>query len=197
MGLNAATSVPQTVAADAVAEMEARFFSPAQMLTLTRLSDLLMPALANKPGAIAAQTPQFLDSFIGSSPEPRRAVYTGGLDWLETESRAKYRKPFAELNDAEAGALVSPWLRTWMSDHPPTQAHADFINIANDDIRQATVNSAAWYETPTLGADERQEVELYWSPIEPDFRGRIFEAGIPPHVLAAHKSAHNMPEYSR
>lgn len=196
LGLNDEIPLPQTVTADAAAESEVRFFSVLEMQTLTRLSDLLMPPLANKPGAVAAQTPQFLDFLIGSSPEPRRKVYTGGLDWLEAQARSKYRKPFAELNDAEAGALVSPWLRTWMTDHPPTEAHADFINIAQDDIRQATVNSTAWDETVTLGADERTEVELYWSPIEPDLHRRALAAAVPPHV-AAHKSAHNLPEYPR
>lgn len=197
LGLNNEIPLPLTVEADTVAESEVRFFSVLQMRTLTRLSDLLMPPLANKPGAVAAQTPQFLDFLIGSSPQPRRTLYTGGLDWLEAQSRSKYRKPFAEISDSEAGALVSPWLRTWMTDHPPTEAHADFINIAQDDIRQATVNSPAWDETVSLGADPETEVDLYWSPIEPDLHRRVLEAAIPPHVLAAHQSAHNLPEYSR
>jgi len=44
-GLNPSTPVPTAEIAEAVAEGAPRFFTPAQMATLTRLSDLLLPPL--------------------------------------------------------------------------------------------------------------------------------------------------------
>ena len=103
-----------------------------------------------------------------------------------------------QLNDEQAGKLIEPWLRTWMSDHPPADAHAGFINIAHDDIRNATVNSKAWSEAATVGAEEKTEIGLYWSPIEPDaYRDETASARLQPHVLAAPKAAHTMPIYPR
>ena len=128
-----------------------RFFSPQQMATLTRLSDVLMPPMGEKPGAVKAQTPMFLDFLIGDSPDARKQVYREGLDWLDAEAKKKFNMEFAKLSDAQVDELLKPWLRTWMNDHPPEEKHAEFVNIAHDDIRTATVNSKAWFTVPRGG----------------------------------------------
>jgi hypothetical protein len=198
LGLNPKTPLPHTEVVDAVAETEGQFFTAQQMATLRRLCDLLLPPIGGKPGATQAGTPLFLDFLIGSSPDPRKRLYKGGLEWLDGETQKTHHVPFAKLSDEQAGALLNPWLRSWMSDHPPTEAHADFVNIAHDDIRTATVNSQAWSEIPSGEAQESTPVGLYWSPIEPDIYGTNPEhGGAPVHVLAAPKTSHPIPEYSR
>jgi gluconate 2-dehydrogenase subunit 3-like protein len=197
LGLNSRTPLPATEPADQIAITELRFFTQQQMATLMRLSDLLLPSLDGKPGALQAQTPIFLDFLIGASPESRQKVYAGGLDWLEQTAQAKYKTAFAHLDDTQAGDLLKPWLRTWMNDHPPAESHADFINIAHDDIRSATINSKAWSEVPSVGAEESTEIALFWSPIEPDPFERAECEQIPPHVQAAPRLAHTMPSYPR
>jgi len=193
-GLNPKTPVPRTVAAEIVADGELKFFSTQQMATLSRLSDVLVPAIGNKPGAVAAETPAFFDFLIGTSPEARKKLYAGGLMWIDAESVKKYKMPFAKLNDEQADALLKPWLRTWMNDHPPTEPHADFINIAHDEIRTATVNSKAW----SLVAEARTPSGLYWYPIEPDLRSvSAASAHVQPHVQAVPKISHPMPTYPR
>ena len=198
-GLNPKTPLPVTEVATEVAETAVRFFTATQMAALNRLSDLLLPPINGKPGALQAQTPRFLDFLIGSSPEQRKKLYTGGLDWLNGESQKKYSKPFSALDDEQAGALLKPWLRTWMNDHPPTEPHADFINIAHNDIRNATVNSKAWSDALTTGAEQRAAIGLYWSPIEPDLHDRAAQAysTLPAHVRAAPKKGETMPVYRR
>jgi hypothetical protein len=197
-GLNSRTPIPVTELADHVANAELTFFTPLQMRTLTRLSDVLLPPLNGKPGAVKAETPMFLDFLIGSSPEPHQKIYSGGLDWLEQSAQAKYKTAFAKLDDNEAGELIKPWLRTWMNDHAPAEPHADFINIAHDDIRSATVNSKAWNEVPSVGAEPSTEVDVYWLPIEPDVYGmNPAYAHTQPHVLAVPKTGQAMPVYSR
>ena len=197
-GLNSQTPIPVTELADEIATANLRFFTPVQMRTLTRLSDVLLPPLNGKPGAVEAQTPMFLDFLIGSSHAQRQRTYTGGLDWLEETAQRKYRTPFAQLDDALAGEVIGPWLRTWMNDHPPTEAHADFLNIAHDDIRAATVNSKAWNDVPSVGAEPQTEEGLYWLPIEPDVYGENpAYAHTPPHVLAVPKGGQKIPVYPR
>jgi hypothetical protein len=197
LGLNPKTPLPHTTVAEGLAQSRPRFFTQAQMDTLVRLSDLLLPRIGDKPGAIDAQTPQFLDFLIGVSGEPRKKVYTSGLNWLGAESQRKYKKPFAQLDKEQASALVKPWLRMWMSDHPPTEEHADFINIAHDDIREATVNSKPWSAVPSPKGVESTEVALYWTPIDPDIRSLGAGASLPPHVQAAPKSGQTLPIYRR
>ncbi len=198
LGLTSKTPVPQVEAADQVAAAELRFFSPQQMATLTRLSDVLMPPMGEKPGAVKAQTPMFLDFLIGDSPDVRKQVYRDGLDWLDAEAKKKFNMEFAKLSDAQVDALLKPWLRTWMNDHPPEEKHAEFVNIAHDDIRTATVNSKAWFTVPQVGAEPRTQEELYWSPIEPDVSLEKADcANVPPHVQAAPKAGNPMPSYPR
>jgi len=198
LGLNSLTPQPHTQSPDGIAETDARFFTPVQMATLVRLCDVLLPPLGNKPGAITAETPQFLDFLIGASPVSRQKVYSGGLTWLEAESQKKYRKPFAKLEDSEADAVLKPWLRAWMSDHPPTELHANFINIAHDDIRTATENSRAWDPPSSEAAKNSSRGSLYWFPIEPDLHGMSAESSRQPaHVIAAPKASNAIPSYPR
>ena len=194
LGLNPKTPLPHTEVADTVTETEQRFFTALQMATLVRLCDVLLPPLGTKPGAVQAETPLFLDFLIGSSPPAGRKVYIDGLNWLDAESQARYKKPFAKLDDPQTDALLKPWLRTWMNDHPPTEPHANFINIAHDDIRTATLNSKIWSDS----AEDSASSGLYWYPIEPDVYAACSDCTrIPPHVMAAPKATHTIPSYPR
>ena len=197
LGLNPNTPLPQTQAAELVAEADLKFFTAEQMGTLSRLSQLFLPALGKKPSAIAAGTPAFLDFLIGESPAERKTLYKAGLDWLNVEARRKYGKPFVDIDEAQAGTLVKPWMRTWMTDHPPTELHADFLNIAHADIRVATMNSKAWSDASAIA--DRDPSGLYWSPIDPDIYAvgfdRVHVRPSPP--VAAPKASHMAPSYPR
>ncbi|WP_158944731.1 gluconate 2-dehydrogenase subunit 3 family protein [Granulicella sp. S190] len=197
LGLNPKTPIPQTEVADGITETVQRFFTPVQLAALIRLADVLMPPIGDKPGALQAETPFFLDFLIGSSPAARKKVYEGGLNWLESESEKRYGKGFAKLDDRQAGSILKPLLRTWMNDHPPTEPHADFVNIAHDDIRMATINSRAWSDVTSSHA-QASSTELFWYPIDPDIYATNSDGSqAPVHVIAAPKASHVMPEYSR
>jgi hypothetical protein len=116
------------------------------------------------------------------------------LNWLDSESQKRYGKGFAKLDDRQADSILKPLLRTWMNDHPPTEPHADFVNIALDEIRTATMNSKSWSDATNSGSRASNAAELYWYPIDPDIYARYSNVV---RVIAAPKAAHVMPQYSR
>lgn len=158
----------ETLVPDVVAQTEAHFFTEAQAQTLRRLSALVMPPLKERPGALDAGAPEFLDFLIGASPRDRQQMYQSGLERLDAEARQKFGVAFEKTTDEQADGLVRPWLRAWMSDHPPTEPYARFINLAHSDIRTATINSQAWSEAAQAAGRGTAGVDLYWYPVDPD-----------------------------
>jgi hypothetical protein len=152
---------------DAVARTAAHFFSEPQMATLRRLSQILLPPMKDRPGAVEAGTPEFLDFLIGASPAHRREIYTTGLDRLDSEARKRFGIAFAAVSEAQADQLIRPWLRTWMPDHPPAEGFAQFINLAHTDIRFATHNSQAWNDAEIAAGRPAPQAEVYWYPVDP------------------------------
>jgi hypothetical protein len=157
---------------DAVAQTDASFFDEQQFATLCRLSEILLPPLKGYPGAKEAGTPEFIDFLIGVSPTERQQMYQSGLDRLNAEAKQHFGVAFSKLEKSQADQLIRPWLRTWMTDHPPAEHYARFINIAHDDIRTATINSQAWSDARKKAPD----MELYWFPVDPD----IYREGLAP-----------------
>ena len=168
-GLLEAKPLPITaMVPDAVAQTNAHFFSDQQMATLGRLCEVLLPAYKSYPGAKGAGTPEFLDFLIGVSPADRQQMYQSGLDRLENEAKQRFGVSFAGVSAAQADQLLRPWLRTWMSDHPPAEPYEHFINVAHSDIRTATINSQAWSDAANAAGKQSPDVGLFWFPIDPD-----------------------------
>jgi hypothetical protein len=153
---------------DAVAQTDAHFFNPQQTLTLRRLCAVMMPPVKGFPGALETGTAEFLDFLIGVSPKKQQAMYVTGLDRLDADARHKFMVPFASATDAQADEVIRPWLRTWMTDHPPAEPHARFINMAHMDIRTATVNSQTWSDAVRATGKDEPGLDLYWYPVDPD-----------------------------
>jgi hypothetical protein len=177
-GLLEVKPLPMTpLVPDAVAQTNADFFSETQTATLRHFCEILQPPYKAYPGAIEAGAPEFLDFLVGASLADRQQMYTSGLDRLESDARQHFQKPFAALNASEADKLIRPYLRNWLSDHPPTEPFERFINIAHQDIRLATVNSEAWNAAARAAGQQSPNVDLYWFPIDPDLhRSRLGSA---------------------
>ncbi|HEY3743087.1 MAG TPA: gluconate 2-dehydrogenase subunit 3 family protein [Bryobacteraceae bacterium] len=149
------------------------FFSPAQYAALKRLSDLLMPSGGELAGALDARVPEFLDFYVGKSPVDRQDIYTAGLDLLNHQSTQKYRKPFADLNDSEAAALIAPAVRPW-NYVAPADPLAHFLEEARREVRAATMNSREYLHAAASepgarggrGGRRQGGVGLYWYPLD-------------------------------
>jgi hypothetical protein len=95
-------------------------------------------------------------------------MYLSGLDWLDAEAQRMFFTAFAKTTNVQADALIRPWLRVWMTDHPPTEEHAAFVNAAHADIRTATINSQAWSDAARATGRTTAGLDLYWYPVDPD-----------------------------
>ncbi len=161
---------------DAVARTHTRFFTEKQLATLRQLCEVLLPPLRHFPGAIDAGTPEFLDFLLSVSPADRQQSYIFGLNRLDAEAKQRFGIPFDAVNATQADTLIRPWLRTWMTDHPPTEPYEKFINVAHSDIRTATINSKAWSDAEKAEGDRRAQEGLYWYPVDPDIN-RMYARG--------------------
>ncbi len=158
--------VIKAVAPDTAADSVPRFFSPAQLESLRKLSDILMPPMDGMPGAVEAQAAEFLDFLIGVSPAPRQQFYRDGLELLDSRSREKFVQAFASLSPSQAAAILRPLDEPWPYD-APADPRARFLRAAHLDIRRATQNSRQrMAATPSTGR-RPGGIGLYWLPIDP------------------------------
>lgn len=157
-----------SVLPDAVASADTKFFSRVQMATLRQLCEVMMPPLKGYPGAMDAGAPEFLDFLISVSPPDRQKMYKSGLDRLDREARQKFGVAFASVTSTQADELLKPWVKTWMTDHPPSEPYEAFINLAHADIRTATMNSQVWADAAVAAGERTPGTGLYWFPVEPD-----------------------------
>lgn len=151
---------------DAAAEMMPRFFSPARLSALRKVSDLLMPAMNGAAGALDAKAPEFLDFLIGQSPADRQRVYQAGLDALNQQAMTRFSKPFADLDATQADVFLASLRQPWTFDDPADPIAA-FLRVAKQDIRTATVNSREYSAAaPTGGGRRFSGGGLYWYPLD-------------------------------
>jgi hypothetical protein len=132
---------------------------------MRRVSDILAPAGAASPGALAAGTPEFLDFLIGKSDADRQSVYRAGLDGLNAQARKQFNKSFAEADAAQAETLMASLRAPWTYEEPADPV-ARFLRAAKADIRTATVNSRAAAGSGPGGGRRMSGSGLYWYPLD-------------------------------
>ena len=157
------TTFPEQAATPVV-----RFFSAPQLAALKRLSDLLMPRTATAPGAIDSQVPEFLDFWIGKSPASQQKIYLAGLDALNKQASTKYKKPFADLDETAAAALIEPAIKQPWNYVPPADPLAHFLQEAKRDIRTATMNSREYANAGDGSRGSRRQggLGMYWYSLD-------------------------------
>jgi len=159
-----AAQVEYTIA-DGAAEMTPRFFTREQSSALRKLSDILMPAMDARPGALDVRAPEFLEFLIGVSEPERQQVYRAGLDALNAQATKRFHKSFAELDDAQSGELLAPLRQPWTYE-PPADPLARFLREAKQDVRTATINSRDYATAGSTGGRRGSGIGQYWYSIE-------------------------------
>lgn len=159
------TPLLETTVADASADAPAHFFSGEQFAALQRLSEILMPAAGQLPGAKEADAATFLDFLLSESPADRQALYRKGLDRLNADARKKYGKPFAEVTAQQTEPLLSPLREAWTYGGP-TDLYGKFLQTAKLDVIRATMNSREWALAQQKSGRRGGGLGTYWFPFE-------------------------------
>jgi hypothetical protein len=159
---------------DVVGDTTPRFFNPGQFAALRKLSGILLPPLKGNPGALDTDAPEFLDFLIGVSPDDRRQLYRVGIDYLNTQSRKQFGRPFADIDAAQADTILKPLFVpvAWSYD-PPKDPVKHFIFQFHQDIRTATRNAPPVRTMVSNGAPALSGARpgfaggQFWNPIDP------------------------------
>ncbi len=83
-----------------------KFLQAREYKILQILADLIIPADAESKGALDAGAPEFID-LLCSQNEELGSIYTGGLGWLDAETRRRFSANFAEVNQAQRLELLN------------------------------------------------------------------------------------------
>ncbi len=82
-----------------------KFFTPAELKTVTLLADIILPADAKSGSASQAGVPAFIE-FIMKDQPANQTPMRGGLAWLDNQCRKRFGKPFAETTRAQQIEMV-------------------------------------------------------------------------------------------
>lgn len=73
-----------------------KFFTEEENRTVVEMSERIIPADEHSPGAKAAGVGQYIDLVISESPDVTKQTWREGLAAINTMSRGKFGKPFAD-----------------------------------------------------------------------------------------------------
>jgi hypothetical protein len=124
-------------------------FTPDQSRTAQALCGLIIPADEHSPSAAQLKVHLFIDEWI-SAPYPDqikdRDVIVTGLAWLESESRSRFSKPFADLDGAAQSQIADDicWVHKAKPEHA---AAARFFKRFRD------LTAGGFYTTPEGSKD--------------------------------------------
>ena len=84
------------------------FFTAAEWRTVGVLADDIIPRDARSGSATDAGVPAFIDYHLSvpESSEDTRVAVRGGLAWLNTESRKRFRRNYASLSQAQRNQIL-------------------------------------------------------------------------------------------
>lgn len=137
-----------------------RNFSPDQFYALTRLGEVIVPPYNGLPGAADCGAADFLDFYIGASPQPLPDFYRRGLDTLNRTSQSKFGQTFANISLQQATILMSPLL-----DPASKDELAPFLRAAKSDLLRATFNSRPYIDAVSQTRRPRNASKYFWYPI--------------------------------
>ena len=84
-----------------------QFFSAQQDRLIDRLCDLIIPTDDHSPGAHDAKVSQFIDLMVAASNPNVQKQWTSGLKAVEAEARARFQKPFLDLNAEQQDGILA------------------------------------------------------------------------------------------
>ena len=154
-----------TVNADSFADGITKTFTAEQFSALKKLGEIVAPGSPDAPGAIEANTAEFLDFLVGQSAEDRVALYRDGLNELNAQAKQHYDKPFGQITATQATPILAPLREPWTY-KASDAAFPRFLQAAKTDILQATMSSREYITAVARRRRGAGGSGQYWLPVE-------------------------------
>ena len=91
----------------AAAGYQPEFFTSAEMTTLDRLTEIVIPADDHSPGASAAKVNRYIDVMVADGADSGRRAWRAGLANVDAEARRRFGSAFVELSAGQQDAVVA------------------------------------------------------------------------------------------
>jgi hypothetical protein len=153
------------------APFEPRFFTPPQLLVISRLTDLIIPP-TDTPGAAAAGVPEYIDLVVNEDAK-LQLIFREGLPRLDTMSESRFATSgFLQLTEAQQVELLTSLSEAAeqkrLPGESPTGGDAAFFNA----IKSLTADG---YYTSRIGLLQ-----------ELGYNGNAYLAAFPEFRIAEH-----------
>jgi hypothetical protein len=129
------------------------FFTAAEWRTVGVLADDIIPRDSRSGSATDAGVPAFLDFnlSVSETDEATRLAVRGGLAWLNTESRKRFKKSYAALTPAQRHAILDDI--AWPAKAKPEFSHGvAFFTRMRDLVGMAFFSSSiGWKDLRYIG----------------------------------------------
>ena len=109
-----------------------KFFTDAENRTIIELSERIIPADDNSPGAKEAKVSEYIDSVLSIADEPKKKEWRDGLAAINKMSRDKFSKDFADASEAQQIELLTAISKNEKS--PQTPEERFFKTVKNATI---------------------------------------------------------------
>lgn len=84
---------------------EAKFFTAAEMTTITILADIIIPKDAVSGSASDAKVPDFIEFIVKDMPVHQTPM-RGGLRWLDLQSLGRFEKSFSGIDEKQRLEII-------------------------------------------------------------------------------------------
>ena len=138
------------------------FFTAAEWRTVSVLADDIIPSDARSGSATQAGVPAFIDFHLSvpETTDDTRLAIRGGLAWLNTESRTRFRRNYAMLSQAQRNQILDD-IAFGQRAKPAFSHGAAFFNRMRDLVGMGFFSSAMGWK------DLRYEGNVF----NPDWQG--------------------------
>lgn len=138
------------------------FFTAAEWRTVSVLADDIIPRDGRSGSATDAGVPAYIDYHLSvpETDESTRTQIRGGLAWLNTESRTRFRRNYASLSQAQRNQILDDI--AWPDKAKPELSHGvSFFSRMRDFVGSGFFSSAIGWK------DLRYEGNVF----NPDWKG--------------------------
>ncbi|MGE0440258.1 MAG: gluconate 2-dehydrogenase subunit 3 family protein [Gemmatimonadales bacterium] len=146
-----------------------KVLTPAELVTLGALCDVIIPADDKSPAASAVGVPDYINEWVSAPYDYQKNTLPkvrAGLTWMDTESGKRFKKPFAELADEQKTAICDD-ICYLPKAKPAFKTAAEFFDLIRD------LSATAFYTT----REGMQDIQYIGNMAQPKFDGP------PPEVL--------------